>query len=60
MFTNQAKKVSAAEWEKAQPKVLYPDAEKNSLTARDVITHTARATDVPKSDAAKGKAAPKQ
>jgi hypothetical protein len=55
VFTNQAKKVSATEWEKAQPKVLFPDADRNSLTARDVIVHTPRAT-----DAAKQKTAPKE
>ena len=56
VFTNQATTVSRAEWEKAQPKVLYPDAEKNSLTAKDVIVHTPRASDVEKAKAAeKGK-----
>jgi hypothetical protein len=54
VFANEARKVSRAEWEKAQPKVLFPDAEKNALTARDVIVHTPRAADVAK---AKAKAA---
>ena len=45
VFTNMAKPVSRADWEKAQPKVLYPDAEKNALTAKDVIVHTPRASD---------------
>jgi hypothetical protein len=44
VFTNEARAVSRAEWERAQPKVLFPDAEKNNLTARDVITHTKRLT----------------
>jgi hypothetical protein len=44
--------VTRTEWERAQPKVLYPDAGTNALTARDVIVHTPRAADV-----AKGKAA---
>ena len=34
VFTNGARAVSRAEWEGAQPKVLFPDAEKNNLTAR--------------------------
>jgi hypothetical protein len=59
VFTNEARKVSPAEWTAAQPKVLYPDAERNSLTARDVITHTARATDAAKkAEAGKKKATP--
>lgn len=52
VFTNVARKVSAAEWAAAQPKVLYPEATKNSLTARDVIVHTPRAADVAKAAAA--------
>ncbi len=52
VFTNEVKKVSAAEWAAAQPKVLYPDATKNNLTARDVIVHTPRAADVQKANAA--------
>ena len=32
--------------------MLYPDAEKHSLTARDVIVHTPRAADVAKANAA--------
>lgn len=51
VFTNVARVVTPAEYAAAQPKVLYPDAEKSSLTARDVIVHTPRA-----SDAAKAKA----
>ncbi len=52
VFTNEARKVSAAEWTAAQPKVLFPDAEKSSLTARDVIVHTPRAADVKNAKAA--------
>ena len=53
-----ARSVSRAEWERAQPKVLFPDADKNQLTARDVIVHTPRASDVAKQKAkAKQKAA---
>ena len=48
VFTNQARAVSRAEWEAAQPKVLYPQAEKNNLTARDVIAHTRRAAEAAK------------
>lgn len=51
VFTNEAKKVSPAEWASAQPKVLYPDATKHALTARDVIAHTPRAADVAKANA---------
>lgn len=51
VFTNQSKPVTRAEWEQAQPKVLFPDAEKNQLTARDVIVHTPRASDVAKQKA---------
>ena len=54
VFTNEARVVSRGEWERAQPKVIYPEAEKNALTARDVIVHTPRAADVAK---AKAKAA---
>ncbi len=59
VFTNQARAVSRAEWDAAQPKVLFPDAEKNALTAKDVIVHTPRAADVAKqkADEAKKKAA---
>ena len=57
VFVNEARRVTPAEWERAQPKVLFPDAEKNSLTARDIVTHTARATDVPKAGAPAAKAA---
>lgn len=52
VFTNEARKVSKAEWEKAQPRVLFPDAEKNALSARDVVVHTQRAADVAKAKAA--------
>lgn len=55
VFTNQARVVSRAEWEKAQPKVQFPDAEKNAVRVKDVIVHTPRA-----SDAAKQKAAAKK
>ncbi|MEO6246840.1 MAG: FG-GAP and VCBS repeat-containing protein [Opitutaceae bacterium] len=48
VFTNQSRRVTPAQWAEAQPKVLYPDAEKNSLTARDVITHTPRPGDAAK------------
>ena len=51
VFTNEAQAVSRADWEKAQPKVIYPDAERNTLTARDVIVHTPRASDVAKTKA---------
>ena len=57
VFTNVARKVSATEWASAQPKVLFPDAERNALTARDVIVHTPRASDAAKQKA-KEKAAP--
>ena len=52
VFTNEARRVSRAEWERAQPKVQFPDAEKHALTARDVITHTARASEVARANAA--------
>src|SRR5688500_10190875 len=52
VFTNQARSVARAEWERAQAKVLFPDAGTNALTARDVIVHTPRAADVAKSKAA--------
>ncbi len=45
VFTNQARAVTRAEWEAAQPRVLYPNAEKNELTAKDVIAHTRRAAE---------------
>ncbi|MBL9190118.1 MAG: VCBS repeat-containing protein [Opitutaceae bacterium] len=51
VFVNEARAVSPAEWARAQPKVLFPDAEKNNLTARDVITHTKRLTPATKSGA---------
>ncbi|MBI4624433.1 MAG: VCBS repeat-containing protein [Verrucomicrobia bacterium] len=52
VFTNQARNVTMAEWEAAQPKVQFPDAEKNALSARDVIVHTQRAADAAKARAA--------
>ena len=52
VFTNLARGVTREEWERAQPKVLFPDAERNTLTARDVIVHTPRASDVAKAKAA--------
>ena len=52
VFTNQARAVTAAEWAKAQPKVVFPEAEKHALTAKDVIVHTQRAADVAKLQAA--------
>ena len=52
VFTNQAHAVSAAEWRRAQPALLYPDAERTSLSPRDVIVHTPRAADVAKANAA--------
>ena len=42
VFVNEARRVSQAEWERAQPPVLFPDAEKHAVTARDVVVHTAR------------------
>ena len=53
VFTNQARAVSRAEWERAQPKVLYPDAEKNAVSPKDVIVHTPRASDAAKQKAKK-------
>jgi hypothetical protein len=52
VFTNQASPVGRAEWEAAQPKVVFPDAGKNALTAKDVVVHTQRAADVAKAKAA--------
>jgi hypothetical protein len=51
VFTNQARAVSRAEWEAAQPRVKFPAAGRNALTARDVIVHTPRASDVAKQKA---------
>jgi hypothetical protein len=45
VFVNQVRGVSAGEWERAQPAVLFPDAEKHARTARDVVVHTARASE---------------
>lgn len=46
VFVNEARKVTQAEWEKAQPKVQFPDAGKQALSARDVIVRTPRVGDV--------------
>lgn len=51
VFTNQARAVSRAQWDAAQPKVLHPEAGKSGLTVRDVIVHTPRAADVAKQKA---------
>jgi hypothetical protein len=51
VFTNEARNVTRAEWERAQPKVQFPDAEKNALSPRDVIVHTPRAADVARAKA---------
>jgi hypothetical protein len=51
-FVNEAKTVTQEEWQKAQPSVKFPDAEKKNLTVKDVIVHTARAADVAKAAAA--------
>ena len=40
VFTNEAKKVSKEEWDKAQPKVLFADADKNAVNAKDVVVRT--------------------
>lgn len=42
VFVNEGRRVSRAEWVAAQPKVSFPEAERNALTARDVVVHTAR------------------
>ena len=55
VFVNEARRVSQTEWERAQPRVLYPHAEKNSLTARDVVVHTPRASDAAKAAKAPAK-----
>lgn len=52
VFTNQAATISKEAWNAAQPKVQFPDAEKNALTARDVVVHTQRAADAAKAKAA--------
>ncbi len=54
VFVHEARHVSQAEWAAAQPKVLFPEAERNTLTARDVVVHTARAADAAKAQAAAG------
>ena len=40
VFLNEAKKVSAEEWDKAQPKVLFADAEKAAANPADVVVRT--------------------
>jgi hypothetical protein len=52
VFTNEARQVSGTEWERAQPKVLFPEAEKSALSVGDVIVHTRRAADAAKAKAA--------
>jgi hypothetical protein len=56
VFHNRPRRVSAEQWAAEQPKVLYPDATKNQLTARDVVVHTPRAADVAAAQAAAAKA----
>lgn len=51
VFTNEARAVTRAEWEAAQPVVKFPDAERHGLSPRDVIVHTPRASDVAKQKA---------
>jgi hypothetical protein len=48
IFINEAKSVTPEEWQKAQPEVKYPDAEKKNLSVSDVIVHTPRASEVAK------------
>lgn len=52
VFVNEARRVSQAEWAKAQPTVLFPDAEKHAVTPREVVVHTPRAADVAKAQTA--------
>jgi hypothetical protein len=52
VFVNEAKTVTPEKWQREQPNVMYPDAEKKGLTVNDVIVHTARASDVAKAAAA--------
>ena len=52
VFTNRVRAVSEDEWQRAQPKVLFPDAGRNALSVRDVVVHTQRAADVAKAKAA--------
>ena len=40
VFTNEAKKVTKEEWEKAQPKVQFADAGKNAVNPAAVVTRT--------------------
>ena len=54
VFTSKTQTVSEEQWQKAQPKLLYPDAEKKNLNAKDVIVHTARSRDVAKASNAAG------
>jgi len=53
-FTATRRKVSADEWNKAQPKVLFADAGKEAVNPKDVIVRTG-----PPREAEKTKAAPK-
>lgn len=60
VFTNQARTVTRAEWDAAQPKVLFPDAEKTALSARDVIVDTRRAAEAAKAKAKAAESEPAQ
>jgi hypothetical protein len=51
VFVNETKTVTPEQWKQAQPKVIFPDAEKKNLSVRDVVVHTARAADVAKAAA---------
>jgi len=53
-FTATRRKVSADEWNKAQPKVLFADAGKEAVNPKDVVVRTG-----PPREAEKSKAAPK-
>ena len=44
VFRNDAKKATQAEWDAAQPKVLFADAGKNGITAADVVVRTGPAS----------------
>lgn len=52
VFVNQAVVLAPESWTSTQPKLQFPDAEKNGLTARDVVVHTQRAADAAKAKAA--------
>ncbi len=54
VFASKTQTVSEEQWQQAQPKLLYPDAEKKNLSAKDVIVHTARSRDVAKASGAAG------